>query len=336
MEIKRNLQIQKYLTHLFILTCTFYLGSYQTRTYSSLRPPASCVEECIRATGSKSLLSLAHEYKPSKFFPYLHTGYHRFYDKFLEPLRHKRVKFLEIGVDNGNGSLLWEEYFTDAEFHGIEYSRDRLEETSTRVRKFHIHYGSQDDENFLRSFKRESGGNFDIIIDDGGHHFEQQVNSYKYLFRDCLKPGGIYIIEDIETSYWNGAVAYEREHHGGVNVSETTVMKFKQMVDVINRKFHDNKFSVFGIDDYWIKGISFYQNMIVLEKKDERDRPYDAHYIWSGKLNEPASSQGNEWSFGPSPFHGPDENDPLWMRYRSVAGDWQEKYGPHKVKQVIW
>jgi len=329
-------KLQKYLPQLVILVSTFYLGSHFSRTHSFQHSPAFCVEDSIRAKESESLLSLAHKYKPTKFFPYLHTGYHRFYDKLFEPLRHKRIKFLEIGLDNGNGSLLWEEYFTDAEFHGIEYSRNRVNDTSTKVRKFHIHFGSQDDTNFLRRFNHESGGNFDIIIDDGGHHFEQQVNSYKHLFVYSLKPGGLYIIEDIETSYWNGQTMYGREHHGGVNVSQTTVMKFKQVVDVVNRKFHDNKFSVFGSVDHWIKSVSFYQNMIVLEKKDERDRPYDAHYIWPRSLKGAASSQGNEWSFGPSPFRGPDRDDPLWMKYRPVARDWQRKYAPPTVKQFIW
>lgn len=290
----------------------------------------------MKRVESQSLLSLAIKYKPTKFFPYLHTGYHRFYERIFEPLRHKRIKFLEIGLDNGNGSLLWEEYFTNAEFHGIEYSNDRVEDATKKVHKFKIHRGSQENVDFLRSFKHKSGGNFDIIIDDGGHHFEHQVNSYKYLFLDSLKPGGIYIIEDIETSYWNGGKMYGREQYGGVNVSETTVMKFKQMVDVVNRKFHDNKFSVFGRVDHWVKSISFYQNVIILEKKDERDRPYDAHYIWPHSLKEPASKQGNEWSFGPSPFHGPDKDDPLWLRYRHARKEWQAKYGPHRVKQVIW
>merc|ERR1712216_77999 len=122
MEVK--IKLKKYLPQLVILVCTFYLGSHRSRIHSCQPSPAFCVEDSIRVKESESLQSLAHKYMPTKFFPYLHTGYHRFYDKLFEPLRHKRIKFLEIGLDNGNGSLLWEEYFTNAEFHGIEYSRD--------------------------------------------------------------------------------------------------------------------------------------------------------------------------------------------------------------------
>jgi hypothetical protein len=49
------------------------------------------------------------------------------------------------------------------------------------------------------------GGDFDIIIDDGGHSMEQQQVSLGFLFK-FLKPGGIFVIEDLETSYkWGWA-----------------------------------------------------------------------------------------------------------------------------------
>ena len=44
------------------------------------------------------------------------------------------------------------------------------------------------------------GGDFDIIIDDCGHLSDQQQFSMAYLF-PFLKPGGIYIIEDLNAPY---------------------------------------------------------------------------------------------------------------------------------------
>jgi hypothetical protein len=46
----------------------------------------------------------------------------------------------------------------------------------------------------------QSGGNFDFIIDDGGHTNEQNFNSFMVLFQKALKPGGQYVIEDLQTS----------------------------------------------------------------------------------------------------------------------------------------
>jgi len=41
-----------------------------------------------------------------------------------------------------------------------------------------------------------------FINDDGSHVPEHQLFSFDYLFHELLMPGGTYIIEDVETSYW--------------------------------------------------------------------------------------------------------------------------------------
>jgi hypothetical protein len=51
----------------------------------------------------------------------------------------------------------------------------------------------------LQSFIDANGGEFDIIIDDGGHYMKQQQVSFGFLF-PFVKPGGLYIIEDLHTS----------------------------------------------------------------------------------------------------------------------------------------
>ena len=58
----------------------------------------------------------------------------------------------------------------------------------------------------LIQFIQQSGGDFDIILDDGGHKMDQQITSFRVLF-PILKSGGVYIIEDLGTSYlleWGG------------------------------------------------------------------------------------------------------------------------------------
>jgi len=51
----------------------------------------------------------------------------------------------------------------------------------------------------LSAFIDTSGGQFDVILDDGGHAMDQQQISLGYLFPE-VKPGGMYIIEDVHTS----------------------------------------------------------------------------------------------------------------------------------------
>ncbi len=43
-------------------------------------------------------------------------------------------------------------------------------------------------------------GPIDILIDDGGHEMHQQITSFNYLFPH-MRVGGLYFLEDLETSY---------------------------------------------------------------------------------------------------------------------------------------
>ena len=46
-------------------------------------------------------------------------------------------------------------------------------------------------------------GEIDVVIDDGSHISDQTIAAFQVLF-PVLKPGGIYVVEDIQTSYWPG------------------------------------------------------------------------------------------------------------------------------------
>jgi 2-polyprenyl-3-methyl-5-hydroxy-6-metoxy-1,4-benzoquinol methylase len=57
--------------------------------------------------------------------------------------------------------------------------------------------GDQANYTDLTRWVKESGGNFDVIIDDGGHHLDMIWHSFQLLW-PTVKPGGFYFIEDIE------------------------------------------------------------------------------------------------------------------------------------------
>lgn len=46
----------------------------------------------------------------------------------------------------------------------------------------------------------DARGPFDVIIDDGGHSANQQITSLRTLLK-FVKPGGLYVLEDLETSF---------------------------------------------------------------------------------------------------------------------------------------
>ena len=66
-----------------------------------------------------------------------------------------------------------------------------------------LYTGDQSDAEFLKKMMADVGKQFDIIVDDGSHVPWHQIFTFETIFKTWLKPGGIYVIEDIETSYWN-------------------------------------------------------------------------------------------------------------------------------------
>ncbi|KIM98372.1 hypothetical protein OIDMADRAFT_167198 [Oidiodendron maius Zn] len=135
--------------------------------------------------------------------------FHFMYGKYLESLRGTRVKLLEIGlgcdVPYGPGASYWTwlEYFPDLELYFIENDVECTHRWAELqwIPGTTVFLGDQADLSFLDKFIETTGGNFDVIIDDGGHHMHEQITSIKKLWK-TIKPGGVYFCEDLETSYF--------------------------------------------------------------------------------------------------------------------------------------
>jgi hypothetical protein len=126
----------------------------------------------------------------------LFHNYTEKYDKYFSGMRNEKIKVLEIGIQNGYSLKTWKEYFPNAEIFGIDIvdcSRMNEERIMTLL-------GSQTDINFLKKINEEHGP-FDIIIDDGSHYSSDMTISFETLF-PLLRPGGLYIVEDLHCIYW--------------------------------------------------------------------------------------------------------------------------------------
>jgi demethylmacrocin O-methyltransferase len=125
------------------------------------------------------------------------------YQKHFEPYRDLAVKVLEIGIggydaiDAGGESLrMWKHYFR----RGLIYGLDIFTKTGIEESRLHVVQGDQGDAQFLDSMARELGP-FDIVIDDGSHMSHHIITSFNALFPH-VRPGGIYVVEDLATAYW--------------------------------------------------------------------------------------------------------------------------------------
>lgn len=120
------------------------------------------------------------------------------YEKFFFQWIDVPIRILEIGVYDGGSLGLWYDYFTKANIFGIDiYPKTDFE--NNRIKTF---VADQANREQLQKFIDLNGGNFDIIIDDGGHGMEQQQVSLGFLF-PFINQGGYYIIEDLHTSLPN-------------------------------------------------------------------------------------------------------------------------------------
>ena len=107
-------------------------------------------------------------------------------------------KVLEIGIYEGGSLKMLSHFFKDAIIHGI----DILDKNYLDTDKIKTHIYNQEIKEDLNDFIEKNGGEFDLIIDDGGHTMKQQQVSFGVLFRH-LKSGGVYILEDLHTSKLN-------------------------------------------------------------------------------------------------------------------------------------
>lgn len=196
------------------------------------------------------------------------SNYHNYtevYSKYFAPFIDKPIKFLEIGIYRGASAKMWEKYFKKAELHFMDITFDAVEYQSDRS---HYHLCNQENTQDLASLIKSTGGNFDVILDDGGHMMTQQITSFVTLFPH-IKSGGMYIIEDLHTSYWPAFGG------GGVH---STVNFLKSLIDDVNfvgatttRASHQNlpysTVKQLNIYRKEIESIHFYDSVAIIFKR---------------------------------------------------------------------
>lgn len=187
--------------------------------------------------------------------------YFEIYDRHLHHLKGKKINILEIGISHGGSLQMWQYYFKEnVTIYAIDVNPECKKLESEKVKIF---IGSQQDERFLKELKK-SLPIIDVLIDDGGHTMKQQVTSFNFLF-DHVADDGIYICEDLHTSYW-------KPFGGGYKKRRSFIEFSKNFIDKIHA-WHTPKVAI----DYITKNthsLHYYDSMLVIEKR-KMSKPFD-------------------------------------------------------------
>ena len=153
------------------------------------------------------------------------------YDRHFSTFVGKPVTLLEIGVFSGGSIDMWRAYLgPQARIIGVD-----IEPACTAYERpgVDIVIGDQGDAAFWESFLTDVGG-IDIVIDDGGHEFHQQVVTLEALL-PRLNPGGVYVCEDVHGegnvfhAYMGGLQGnlhdWEQREVGADSVHDTTAFQ---------------------------------------------------------------------------------------------------------------
>ena len=191
--------------------------------------------------------------------------YDKSYEMLFKDINFNNFSLLEIGIYNGSSILLWDEYFGQfCKCHTI-YGIDIDNKSNLKLEKENIHffYGDQSNSLFLRnvlSITKE----LDVIIDDGSHISKDIITSFIELF-PSLKSGGLYIVEDLHTSYYPN---FGGDHLNFSNL-KTTVGYFKNIIDSLN--YRNDDFIIYNYNPHPfinnIEYITFFRKMLVIKKK---------------------------------------------------------------------
>jgi hypothetical protein len=197
-----------------------------------------------------------------------HHQYDDLYDIFLNKFYDASGCMIEIGIDSGKSLNMWLKVFNKAHIYGMDidlkYSGERHDVFKT----------DQSDPLALDKYiTKITKSNLFFINDDGSHIPEHQLLTFNKLF-PLLSEDGVYIIEDIETSYWtrNGLYGYATRY--GYKHKKSIIEIFKDVCDAVNQEFIKKKIHTPIKHLQSIRSIMFGRNCIIILKKQPNARKY--------------------------------------------------------------
>ena len=171
------------------------------------RPPGSASEDELRAA--------AYQFKPvtDKFAGGMNGhSYQHMYGALLMPMRNISrpgpTKMLEVGLGcgmvygPGASVSLWRHLFPHTERWEAEYNAACVNAALSKglLGDIHVLVGDSANRTEVHGWVAQSGGGFDVVIDDSGHSNKMVMTDLDELW-PALLPGGVYFAEDLHVAH---------------------------------------------------------------------------------------------------------------------------------------
>ena len=166
--------------------------------------------------------------------------YRDYLDNLFIKLKHKTFTILEIGVSSGASLRAMEKYFSSAYLWGVDIDKETFFKTE---RINHLGWVDQLKLDSMKKFSSNINVKYDLIVDDGWHHPQSQINSL-VAFLPFLSERGVYIVEDIVHNQ------YEK--------------KYSLIIKILEKKNFNCKYFVFKNNE---SGISNTLGYLIISRK---------------------------------------------------------------------
>ena len=173
---------------------------------------------------SGNLLSSLFANHSGKFAEKL-SSYLEVYWNHFASIRLCEIDILVIGIQNAGSLEIWAKFFPNAKnIIGLENDPkcNDLEFEDPRITVFVDNTASE----HAGTLVSAASSNLGVILYDGSNISADVIRSFLIFFPQ-LRPGGLYVIEDLHASYWS-------EWQGGISHPDSSIQFLKLVADVVN------------------------------------------------------------------------------------------------------
>ena len=155
----------------------------------------------------------------------------------------EKIKILEMGLGRHPPPIdrhplnIWQKYFDNCHVFGLDTNAGHLRHSSPLSKdgksEISVYVGKQQDIELLDKIVERAGGSIDVIIDDASHGMMEQQTSFFHLFPK-LSPGGLYFIEDLQTSFFKVGVKSANRSEYPIAVKEENELRTAELASMLS------------------------------------------------------------------------------------------------------